>query len=91
MQFSLPFCFCLSAGNIPGCEWVLANAEIASFVNGYLPVVGLLVLLMILPIIFEWVGEKYENRKTQSEVQQSVLQRYFYYQVSRHGVSLNAQ
>jgi hypothetical protein len=61
---------------------ILANSAIASFVNGYLPVVALLTLLLILPIIFEAVAEKYETRKTKSEIQKSVFQRYFYYQVS---------
>jgi len=71
-----------SVAKIPGCSWILANSEIASFVNGYLPVVGLLVLVLILPAIFESVAEKFEKRKTKSDVQKSVLQRYFYYQVS---------
>lgn len=66
-------------------DWILAfnNGSLASFINGYLPVVALLVLIMILPVIFGLVATNYEHRRTQSDIQRSILGRYFYYQVRR--------
>ena len=51
-------------------------------VNGYLPVVLLLMLISILPFMFYGVARHYEDRKTESDVQKSIIGRYFYYQVS---------
>lgn len=66
-------------------EWILAfnNGSLAAFINGYLPVVALLCLIMILPVIFGLVARNYEHRRTKSDVQRSILSRYFYYQVRR--------
>ncbi len=50
-------------------------------VNGYLPVVLLLVIILILPHIFYGIALHYEDRKTESDVQSSIIGRYFYYQV----------
>mmetsp|Transcript_5824 Transcript_5824/g.8516 ORF Transcript_5824/g.8516 Transcript_5824/m.8516 type:complete len:960 (-) Transcript_5824:642-3521(-) len=55
------------------------NETLGNFVNGYLPVVLLMILIMLLPIIFEWIAMAYETRKTFSGVQESVLKRYFIY------------
>jgi len=68
---------------IPGMEFVktLNGGRIGNFINGYLPVVGLLSLILILPIIFEQIAIRYEHRKTVSDVQRSMLGRYFYYQL----------
>lgn len=49
--------------------------------NGYLPVVLLLVIILILPNIFYGIALHYEDRKTESDVQSSIIGRYFYYQV----------
>ena len=57
------------------------NPKFSSFVNGYLPVVALLVIITILPFLCEGVAQNFENRKTKTEVQDSMLGRYFYYQV----------
>jgi hypothetical protein len=51
-------------------------------VNGYLPVVLLLVIILILPHIFYGIALHYEDRKTESDVQASIIGRYFYYQVN---------
>jgi hypothetical protein len=59
-------------------------------VNGYLPVVALLTLISILPVIFESVAMGYEKRKTFSEVQSSMLARYFNYQIANVYVSVTA-
>ena len=69
---------------IPGFQWIDAfnvNPKFSSFVNGYLPVVTLLTIISVLPVIFEKVAYSFENRKTKSDVQDSMLGRYFYYQV----------
>ena len=60
------------------------NPKFSSFVNGYLPVVALLVIISVLPLIFETIAQKFENRKTKSDIQNSMLGRYFYYQVRSH-------
>jgi hypothetical protein len=64
-------------------EWILAvnNGSLAAFINGYLPVVALLGLILCLPVIFGLVARNYECRRTQSDIQRSILGRYFYYQV----------
>ena len=55
------------------------NQTLGNFVNGYLPVVLLMLLIILLPIVFEWIALNYETRKTHSGVQESVLERYFLY------------
>jgi len=46
---------------IPGMEWILTfhGGTFTNFVNGYLPVMALLALIMILPVIFEYIARKY--------------------------------
>jgi hypothetical protein len=46
-----------------------------NFVNGYLPVVALLGLILILPVIFEFLAVQVEHRKTFSDIQASMLSR----------------
>jgi len=77
---------------IPGMEWILTmhGGKYTSFINGYLPVVALLALILVLPLIFEFVALKYERRKTFSDVQASMLGRYFYYQLANIYVSVTA-
>lgn len=73
-------------------EWVLTfhGGAYTSLINGYLPVVALLGLILILPVIFEWVAVNYECRKTFSDIQSSMLTRYFYYQIANIYVSVTA-
>lgn len=77
---------------IPGMEWILTfdGGNLKAFINGYLPVVALLFLILILPVIFERVALKVENRKTMSEVQRSMVGRYFYYQVVNIYITVTA-
>jgi hypothetical protein len=77
-------------GRIPGMEWVLHSGSVSSFVNGYLPVVALLCLILILPVIFKVLAVNYERRKTYSDVQRSMLGRYFYYQVFNIYITVTA-
>lgn len=77
---------------IPGLEWIstAGDGSVSRFVNGYLPVVALLTLILILPVIFELVARKYERRKTVSDVQASMLGRYFYYQIINIYITVTA-
>ncbi|GKY92356.1 hypothetical protein MPSEU_000206500 [Mayamaea pseudoterrestris] len=77
---------------VPGLEWIdtIHGGEFSQFVNGYLPVVALLALIMILPVIFEYVAVNFEHRKTYSDIQASMLGRYFYYQLANVYVSVTA-
>ena len=79
---------------MPGLGWLQTltsnNPQIAALINGYLPVVALLTIIMILPMIFEWVALSYEKRKTHSDVQNSILNRYFYYQLANIYVTVTA-
>lgn len=71
--------------NVPGLSWMesaSSGGKFTTFVNGYLPVVALLTIIGVLPKIFESIGTKFESRKTKTDVQRSILGRYFYYQVS---------
>ena len=62
----------------------LADYESGSFyklLNEYLAVGILLILLSILPILFDLLARSYEGRKFESDIQSSVMKRYFFYQV----------
>jgi len=77
---------------IPGMEWILTagGGSLSHFVNGYLPVAALLALTMVLPVIFEFLATKFERRKRLSDVQDSMLGRYFYFQVLNVYISVTA-
>ena len=85
---------------IPGLGWLVevtddeeANRTKEFYVhllNGYLPVVTLLGLILLLPVIFQWVAVHYEIRKTKSDIQRSILRRFFYYQMANIYVSITA-
>ena len=98
LLWSIPLAFIQgvsSAENVsqlPGMDWILYydNGSLALFINAYLPVLALLGLILILPIIFEGVATSYEKRKTHSDVQQSLVGRYFYYQLANIYISVTA-
>lgn len=73
-------------------SWVTGwhGGKLTSFVNGYLPVIALLGLILILPVIFQMIAVKYERRKTFSDVQASMLGRYFYFQLVNIYVTVSA-
>jgi len=77
---------------IPGMEWLTENnnGTITVLINAYLPVVCLLAIIMILPYIFYSIAIGYEKRKTTSEVDKSVVSRYFYYQLANIYISVTA-
>ena len=43
---------------IPGMEWILTyqGGTLQAFVNGYLPVLALLGLILVLPVLFGWIA-----------------------------------
>lgn len=77
---------------IPGMDWIVnfGRGTMARFINDYLPVVALLMLITILPFAFEWIAVSYEQRKTISDVQDSIVGRYFYFQVANIYVTVTA-
>mmetsp|Transcript_16842 Transcript_16842/g.36372 ORF Transcript_16842/g.36372 Transcript_16842/m.36372 type:complete len:1185 (+) Transcript_16842:163-3717(+) len=77
---------------IPGFEWVaeIHGGTWSPLINGYLPVITLLGLILILPLIFQWVATSYEKRKTLSGVQNSIVGRYFYYQLANIYITVTA-
>jgi Calcium-dependent channel, 7TM region, putative phosphate len=56
--------------------------------NNYLAVALLLVLLSLLPIVFDLIARSYEGLKLESEIQNSIMTRYFYYQLANVFVSV---
>ncbi|CAJ1948545.1 unnamed protein product [Cylindrotheca closterium] len=75
---------------IPGMEWIAREEDVSRFVKGYLPVVALLCLILILPVIFKFIALNYERRMTYSDVQKSMLGRYFYYQLFNIYITVTA-
>ena len=64
------------------------NTIIYEVLNQYLAVALLLILLSILPFIFDLIARSYEGRKLESEIQNSIMTRYFYYQLANVFVSV---
>jgi len=73
-----------SLSEIKGFGWMSAsnNENVATFVNTWLPVVTLMILMTLLPYVFQYLATKYENRKTYSNIENSILRRYFLYQLA---------
>lgn len=63
------------AAMIPGLEWIndIGGDQWKPLVNGYLPVITLLGLILILPLIFQLIATSYEKRKTISDVEDCKL------------------
>eukprot|EP00814_Leptocylindrus_danicus_P009946 CAMPEP_0116005614 /NCGR_PEP_ID=MMETSP0321-20121206/1263_1 /TAXON_ID=163516 /ORGANISM="Leptocylindrus danicus var. danicus, Strain B650" /LENGTH=724 /DNA_ID=CAMNT_0003474061 /DNA_START=48 /DNA_END=2219 /DNA_ORIENTATION=+ len=79
-------------GTLSGMKWILTvhDGRFATFLNGYLPVLALLVLIMLLPVIFQQLSLRYERRKSYSEIQKSILRRFFLFQLSNIYVTVTA-
>jgi hypothetical protein len=67
---------------------VYSNTQFYKFLNAYLAVGLLLVLLSVLPLIFDIIARNYEGLKLESEIQNSIMSRYFYYQLANVFVSV---
>jgi len=59
-----------------------SNTEIYKFFNNYLAIGVLLILLALLPFVFDFISRNYEGLKMESEIQNSIMTRYFYYQLA---------
>jgi hypothetical protein len=58
------------------------------FMNTYLAIGILLIVLTCLPFLFDFISRSYEGQKTESEIQGLVLTRYFYYLLANVFVAL---
>ena len=59
-----------------------------NLLNQYLAVLLLLILLTLLPFVFDMIARSYEGMKLESEIQNSIQTRYFHYQVANIYVAL---
>lgn len=73
-----------------GWEWLQSynKTTIFIFLNNYLALGLLLVLLATLPVLFDIIARNYEGLKLESEIQNSIMNRYFYYQLANVFVSV---
>jgi len=67
-----------------------SDTDVYKLVNSYLASSLLLTLLTLLPFIFDVIARAYEGLKLESEVQNSIMTRYFYYQLANVFVSVYA-
>ena len=58
-----------------------ANLNIPKDQESFFSVIILLGFLLILPFIFDFIARYYEGMKLESEIQNSIMTRYFYYQL----------
>lgn len=65
-----------------------SDTAVYKFLNNYLAIGVLLILLAILPAIFDFISRHYEGVKLESEIQNSIMTRYFYYQLANVFVSV---
>jgi len=65
-----------------------SDTQLYQFANSYLAIALLLILLAILPFVFDFIARYYEGLKTESEIQNSIMTRYFYYQLANIYVSV---
>lgn len=67
-----------------------SGTAIYEIFNEYLAVLVLLILLFLLPLIFDIIARNYEGLKTESEIQSTIMVRYFYYQLANVFVSVGS-
>ena len=65
-----------------------SNTSFYQFLNSYLAALLLLILLSLLPLVFDIIARNYEGLKLESEIQNSIMTRYFYYQLANVFVSV---
>jgi hypothetical protein len=56
--------------------------------NNYMAIGLLLLVLCLLPFLFDFLARSYEGLKTESEIQNSIMSRYFLYQLANVYVAL---
>jgi hypothetical protein len=64
------------------------DTAIYQALNNYLAVGLLLILLLCLPFLFDYSAREYEGIKVESEIQGSIMTRFFYYQLANVYVSI---
>lgn len=83
-----------SLASIPGlhgiAELASSNPTLVAFINGYLPVLALIALIASLPPLFSVVASKYERRQAKSDIQHSIIKRFFYYQLANIYITVTA-
>ncbi len=79
-----------SLSNQKGFHWLrpLRSNQFFIFVNNYLALGLLLIILAFLPALFNLSAVNYEGYKVVSEVQNIIMTRYFYYQIANIYVSV---
>ena len=75
---SLSLLLSLTLTNPPSLSLSLSLSQ---YQQQYLSVIIVLVFLLVLPFIFDFLARNYEGMKLESEIQNSIMTRYFYYQV----------
>jgi hypothetical protein len=73
-------------------EWIQRHQDSAVYkiFNQYMAVLILLILLVLLPLIFDQISRHYEGLKLESEIQNSIMSRYFYYQLANVFVTVGS-
>jgi len=73
-------------------SWLQAYQDslVYKLLNQYLAVMVLLILLAVLPFIFDFTSRFYEGLKCESEIQDLIMTRYFYYQLANVYVTVTA-
>jgi hypothetical protein len=66
------------------------NSLVYKLLNEYLAVMVLLILLALLPFVFDFVARFYEGLKCESDIQDVIMTRYFYYQLANVYVTVTA-
>ena len=74
----------------PGFGWLnsYTNTQLYQFFNSYLYLGLLLIILALLPYVFDFVARSYQGLKLESEIQNSLMLRYFYYLLANVYVAL---
>jgi len=81
-----------SLAEIPGLKWIddVISRDSAAFLNGYLPIIALMGLIASLPLMLSWVALSFERRISKSDIQHSVIKRFFYYQLANVYITVTA-
>lgn len=79
-----------SLSETKGWHWLSKFNKTNAYIifNDYLALGLLLILLACLPLIFDTITRRYEGKKQESEIQSSIMTRYFYYQLANVYVSV---
>lgn len=72
--------------------WLYSQKDTTAYLllNDYIAFFIILILMAILPLIFDILARYYEGLKCESEIQKSIMNRYFYFQLANVYVSITA-